>query len=137
MLAQMLYFSEAVDPGNVGILKILENARKNNSSAHVSGVLLFDRNYFLQCLEGGREALTTLFARIAADERHTHVTLMSMHEIGERDFPDWTMGYVSSSPTLTKSLARFLPTDQFAPERMSCASATGLMKSLRATQGTV
>ena len=131
MLTQLLYFSEVRDLGPGGIQPILEQAREKNSSNGLTGSLLFSQRFFLQCLEGSREQVTATFSRVAVDNRHDHVTLMSVHDIDERDFPGWTMGYVSSSPTLKASLRRFLPTDEFKPEALSSVAATALMKLLR------
>jgi hypothetical protein len=137
MLTQLLYFSEVRDLGEGGAVKLLENARKKNSSLNLTGVLLFNHSYFLQCLEGSRENVTDVFTRIAVDERHAHVRLMAVHDIDERDFPDWTMGYISSTPALKRALLRFFPTEDFAPQSLSSASATALMRSLRSMECTV
>ena len=137
MLAQLLYFSKVRDLGECGVVKLLNQCREKNSVAHLSGALLFDQKYFFQCLEGGREELTETFSRIAADRRHGRVTLMSFRDIDERDFPDWTMGYISTTPALKKFLLRFFPTEEFTPQSLSSASATTLMRSLREMQFTV
>ena len=137
MLTQLLYFSEVRDLGEGGVVKLLDQCREKNSAAHLSGALLFDQRYFLQCLEGSRENLTATFSRIAADGRHGNVTLMSVRDVDERDFPDWTMGYVSTTPELRKFLLRFFPTAEFAPESLSSTAATTLMRSLREMQFTV
>lgn len=137
MLTQLLYFSEVRDLGQGGAVRLLEQARKKNNPLHLTGVLLFNQNHFLQCLEGSRENVTHIFSRIAIDDRHAHVTLMSVHDIDERDFPDWTMGYVSSTPTLKRALLRFFPTEEYSPQSLSSTSATALMKSLHTMECTV
>ena len=137
MLTQLLYFSEVRDLGEGGAVALLDQCRAKNSANHVTGALLFNRKFFLQCLEGGRDAVTATFTRIAGDDRHAHVTLMSVRDIDERDFPDWTMGYVSTTPELRKFLLRFFPTAEFAPESLSSTAATTLMRSLREMQFTV
>lgn len=134
MLTQLLYFSEVRDLGEGGAVRLLEQARVKNKAAYVTGVLLFNQNYFVQCLEGSREKVTDIFGAIAADERHAHVTLMSVHDIAERDFPDWSMGFVSSTAALRTTLLRYFPTEEFEPGTMSSSSATALMKCLRSIE---
>jgi hypothetical protein len=134
MLTQLLYFSEVRDLGPGGAGWLLEQARAKNKLACLTGVLLFNQDYFVQCLEGGREKLTDIFGAIAADDRHAHVTLMSVHDIAERDFPDWSMGFVSSTTALRTTLLRFFPSEEFKPGTMSSASVTALMKCLRSME---
>jgi hypothetical protein len=137
-LSQLIYFSELRDLGEAGAERILEQSRKNHEDAKVTGVLLFDRNYFLQCLEGSREDVTATFLRIAADPRHANITLISVHDVEERDFSDWTMGYVVSKlPEMTAILHEFSPTGNFAPALLSAPAAIALMKRMRDMKHTV
>ena len=73
--------------------EILLTARKFNSEADISGLLLYAEGNFLQILEGDEERVNTLYAKIEMDHRHTGlIRLMEFHS-NERNFPDWTMGY--------------------------------------------
>lgn len=134
----MLYFSREQDLGPGGIFGILDQARSANERAGLSGVLVFDRSYFLQCLEGPREELTRTFTRIAADRRHTAVTLMSFHEVGGRDFTEWSMGLVdSTSPQLAGAVRELLPGSGLSPEALSVDTAMALLRRMRDGQLTV
>ncbi|MBU4213573.1 MAG: BLUF domain-containing protein [Actinobacteria bacterium] len=137
MLTQLLYFSEVRDLGPGGAADVLEQSRRRNKIDFVTGVLLFNQNYFLQCLEGSRETVTAVFGSIAVDPRHGRVTLMSVRDIDERVFPDWSMGFVSSTTALRASLLRVSPTDRFEPAALSSTSAVALMTSLRQADGVV
>ena len=137
-MSRLIYFSEKREIGSGGVEAILDTARKENERSSLTGVLLFNRNYFLQCLEGGRQEVTSTFCRIAADPRHENVTLVSALDIDVRDFPYWTMGYVlSTSPQLNSVLREFLPTEDFNPQSLSTASAIALMKGMRSMGRTV
>jgi len=97
-----------------------------------TGLLMFNRNFFLQCLEGGREAVTAMFCKIATDPRHGNVTLISVHQIDARQFPDFTMGYVVSTSEEVRSVLReFLPTEDFNPRLLTSTAAINLMKRMR------
>ncbi|MET0415571.1 MAG: BLUF domain-containing protein [Actinoplanes sp.] len=137
-MSRLIYFSEKRELGSGGIEAILSVARRKNERNALTGVLLFNRNYFLQCLEGGRQEVTATFCRIAADPRHGNVTLVSAQDIDVRDFPDWTMGYVpSTSPQVNALLREFVPTEDFNPEALSSTSAIVLMGGMRSIERTV
>jgi hypothetical protein len=137
-MSQLIYYSEKRDLGHGGVDAILETARKENQSRSLTGLLMFNRNFFLQCLEGSREAVTTMFCKIATDPRHGNVTLISVHQIDAREFPDWTMGYVvSTSEEMKSALREFLPTEEFNPRLLTSTSAINLMKRMRSMELTV
>jgi hypothetical protein len=137
-MSQLIYYSEKRDLGHGGVDAILETSRRENQARSLTGLLMFDRNFFLHCLEGSREAVTTMFCKIATDPRHGNVTLISVRQIGARDFPDWTMGYViSTSEEMKSALREFLPTEVFNPRLLTSNSAVKLMKRMRRMELTV
>lgn len=127
MLSRLIYFSEERDVGVQGILRILDEARAGNSSEAITGVLAFDRRWFLQCLEGSRDVVTRRFLTIAQDRRHSGVTLIAFEHIGERLFPDWSMGAMNVS-----SLG-----DAFDPPSMTASAALETLCSLQAAGATM
>jgi Sensors of blue-light using FAD len=133
-LCQLIYFSMKQDLGPGGIESILDRSREQNLKNDVTGVLLFNQDYFLQLLEGSREQVTSTFCRVAADPRHGTVTLISVQDIDERDFPDWNMGYVpSTSPVLNAALRKYSPTGEASPgpEILAAATVIEIMKLMR------
>ncbi|WP_306208127.1 BLUF domain-containing protein [Actinoplanes sp. RD1] len=128
MLSRLIYFSEERDVGVHGVLRILDEARAGNEAEGITGVLAFDRRWFLQCLEGPRDALTRKFLTIARDQRHSGVTLIAFEEAGARLFPDWTMGAMSVDT---------LDRDAFHPPSMTAATALRTLRSLQATGATM
>ncbi len=128
-LCQLIYFSERRDLGAGGIQPILDASREANPESDVTGVLLFNQQYFLQLLEGSRREVTATFCRVAKDPRHDNIALMSVHDIDVRDFPTWSMGYVpSTSPDVNAALREFLPTEEFTPWLLSASSVVALMR---------
>lgn len=137
-LSQLVYFSEVGDLGSGGVERILEQSRARNREVGLTGVLLFDQRYFLQCLEGDREPVSATFCRIAADSRHTRVTLMSVHDIDVREFPGWTMGYLASTrPCFAAVLREVLATPEFDPRLLSATSAITLMRRVSRLESVV
>lgn len=131
-ISQLVYTSQTRNIGPSDVQTILDQAREGNLRAGVTGVLIFNQNYFCQCLEGGREEVTKAFCRIASDPRHNHVSLVAVHDVDARDFPDWSMGYVSNrSADVDEPLRDFLPNKEFNSQILAASSAIAVMKGLR------
>jgi hypothetical protein len=101
-LSQLVYTSTyragRVDSELQALRSILSVSRRNNQAAGVTGFLIFDRDSFLQVLEGPREVLEATMARIARDERHRDVSVLDVRPIGQRSFHAWTMGGCRRTP---------------------------------------
>ena len=128
MLSRLIYFSEERDVGVHGVLRILDEARAGNRGAEITGVLAFDRRWFLQCLEGSRDAITRKFLAIAQHRRHSGVTLVAFEDVSERLFPDWSMGAMNVS-----SLDR----DAFDPPSMTASTALETLRRLQSAGATL
>jgi hypothetical protein len=126
MLVRLLYASRAAEPVADGLVEaIVQQARRNNPEAGITGVLCHAGDVFLQALEGGREPVNALYNRIVCDRRHRRVTLLTYEEILERRFGGWTMGLVNlskvNSSTLLKYSERALIDPYALPGRVSAA----------------
>jgi hypothetical protein len=88
-LRQIVYQSRAVGRPDVGA--ILAASKTNNGMDGVSGLLLFDGQYFVQALEGPENSVAAAFDRICLDPRHTDVRVASDRLVEVREFPYWSM----------------------------------------------
>ena len=70
-------------------------AKQYNQEHDITGMLLYCDGHFIQVLEGPRDAVLSLFARIEADGRNTMVQKLIEAPIEHRCFPDWSMGFHS------------------------------------------
>ena len=96
MLVQCLYASRAVETVTDATIKdILEQSRRNNLAAGITGLLCHTDDSYIQVIEGGRAEVSDLIARIMRDKRHAEVTLLVYDEIRERAFSEWSMGQVN------------------------------------------
>ncbi len=96
----LVYFSTSVGLfQKEDITYILQKSRHNNAKANITGLLLYLNGSIIQVLEGEKEAIETLYARIAKDQRHTHVVCVLNRPINQRLFARWSMAY----ETLTES----------------------------------
>lgn len=95
-MIQLIYRSAARSRLNQQQLTdLLTQARDRNAQHGLTGMLLYDDGSFLQVLEGEKEPLLELYARILLDPRHTEIVKLLERESDERQFGDWRMGFVS------------------------------------------
>ncbi len=93
---RIMYSSEAV-PGLAApeLEGMLAESRIRNKAHGISGVLVFVDGAFLQILEGEKDDVLELMARIERDPRHHDIKVFSEQEVDERAFSSWSMAYLS------------------------------------------
>jgi len=136
-LVRLLYYSRASREMSLADLKdILGTARENNNSIDVSGMLCYDKRYFLQALEGERETVNELYLDISDDARHDEVVIISYKEVPELVFPQWQMGYAGSSAQFTE-LLKELGQANFTPSEMTEDQAFNFLQKMSGFQSEV
>jgi hypothetical protein len=114
-LFQLGYVStQARDMPPAELIELLNFAREANREAGVTGLLLHRKDSFFQVIEGRKEVIEALFARISADSRHRRVEILFQSLITEREFPDWQMGFLDLDQvdvSLLPAYSRFLVDD--------------------------
>lgn len=94
VLIQLVYVSSSVGLFTPETLQdILAVSRRNNAARSITGMLLYKGGNIVQVLEGPKDAVEALFARIEADQRHAGVICLCRKSITQRDFADWSMGF--------------------------------------------
>ncbi|MDO8933859.1 MAG: EAL domain-containing protein, partial [Rhodocyclaceae bacterium] len=89
----LLYVSQATQPmDDSELAALLDKSRTFNNSHGITGCLIHQDGYFMQMLEGSREGVLALMAKIGADPRHRHVRTVIQGKEKRRVFPDWSMG---------------------------------------------
>lgn len=128
-LTQLVYVSIPVDIGTEDVRDIVAVARDFNARHDITGALLYEQDdYFLQCLEGSRFAVSSLYNRIATDRRHRDVEILSMGTVARRDFPGWSMGHIEDRVAIRAAVRRFSPTSRIVPQQLSAESALELLR---------
>lgn len=93
---QLIYVSVlAVHQDASCVREILKTSIRNNSANHVTGMLLYINESFLQVLEGAPDTVDQLFTTICADPRHTSALKVLELNVSERQFSQWSMGYAN------------------------------------------
>ena len=87
--------TETIDLGTPGMVELLSEARRINTSRDITGLLLHRDRSFYQVMEGPEEVVRETFENIEKDERHTAIDVLFEGEVEEREFPDWQMGFLN------------------------------------------
>lgn len=94
------------------LVQLLSQARANNETNDITGLLLYDgAGTFVQALEGDKKKVEALFSKIKNDARHKRVNVLGEREVPERSFGNWSMGFrLLNHPEITnmKGFSDFL-----------------------------
>jgi hypothetical protein len=130
MLVRLLYASRAAVQTDIDVIGILQQSRRHNPPAGITGVLCHSERLYLQVLEGGREQVNSLYGRIMADTRHSEVTLLRYEEITERRYASWTMGQTNLDKLNPGTLLRYSALPEFDPYTLGGDSSLALIDEL-------
>jgi Sensors of blue-light using FAD len=81
------------------IEQILASAREKNPQANITGALMFNTGSFAQVLEGAHDEIQETFERIQCDKRHSHVVMLALEPVKQREFSSWSMAYLGTDST--------------------------------------
>ena len=91
-LAAIAYKSRATTLcTDIDLYYLLAQARARNLAAALSGVLLYDRGFFFQWLEGPIEAVHQVWSSIRRDSRHREIDVTYDDRRDSRLFEGWHM----------------------------------------------
>jgi EAL domain-containing protein (putative c-di-GMP-specific phosphodiesterase class I) len=65
-----------------------------NRHRDITGMLVFDGEFFMQVLEGPRQRVSALYDLIQTDPRHEEVVTVLEEPIYRRTFDDWGLGFI-------------------------------------------
>ena len=131
-LVRLIYTSTITDQFEVtDIARILKVARVNNKVLNVTGLLSFNRHYFLQCLEGSRKDVNVIYHKIVTDPRHKDPEIINYQTIAHRDFDSWNMGYLQNSESLRELFYQHTKSLNFDPYNMNGENALSLLLDIR------
>ena len=92
---ELVYTSVLAPTADVlGFADTIRRARSYIREHGITGILVFDGERFCQYLEGERQKVLELVAKIEADPRHHQFVVLHQATIGpRRRFGDWHMAY--------------------------------------------
>jgi hypothetical protein len=77
--------------------ELLDHSRRSNAAKGITGALVYAEGIFLQILEGDKDLLNDLMAKIRQDVRHENVIVLQEGEVPAAVFGGWKMAYVSAT----------------------------------------
>lgn len=88
----LIYVSRAAEPmSDAALDELMKQSRSFNRRVGITGCLVHQDGYFMQMLEGGREAIVNLMEKIKSDPRHTDVRVVFEGPTRRRVYQDWGM----------------------------------------------
>jgi hypothetical protein len=109
---------------------VLDAAERYNARHGITGALVFDRDWFVQVLEGQLHAVWAVFDRLARDKRHSNIRFVEMKEACSRRFGDWWMGCAERNARTEPAFLPYLSDGRFAPMTMSADAILSLLLDL-------
>lgn len=115
-VVRLIYASRLLSPlSKADIEHILTTSQRRNNAQAITGYLCVSPTHALQCLEGARDVVNSLYNDIAVDKRHAGVTLLRYVEPWRRLFPVWDMGFTPDLSTAAPESARWRDESGFNP----------------------
>lgn len=109
-LWSIVYVSTATVPLSEDELEsLLKTSRLNNPRIDITGILLYDDGNFMQIIEGPKQAVMALYARIQVDPLHKGLITLLSHTINERLFAEWSMEFRNLRQLSVEELANASP----------------------------
>ena len=130
-LVRLIYASQSRQEITGDVLKeILLKAREKNQSSSISGMLCFNKDYFLQVIEGSRLQINQLYNKLLSDDRHTNVQLIGFSEVSQRHWSKWTMAYATPTQKNSAIFLQYSISSEFNPYFLRAKSALMLLQDL-------
>ncbi|MEM7612960.1 MAG: BLUF domain-containing protein [Pseudomonadota bacterium] len=133
ILISLTYASRAnPDVSSQDFKQILDQAQENNLAAGITGMLTFNKEYFLQTIEGPRAQINGLLAKLIGDRRHYDLQVIECLEISARSWAEWSMNYATPTTENNAIYLRYSTTKDFNPYLLNADSARALLRDLAA-----
>lgn len=95
MLTVFVYKSKKIHNfSEMDLHALIKKSSENNEKNKITGVLLYNGNYFLQIIEGNDEEILKLYEKILSDGRHNHLVEVITTQIPNRYFSKFGMSYI-------------------------------------------
>ncbi|MEN6670231.1 BLUF domain-containing protein [Psychrobacter sp. B38] len=132
ILVSMTYISRAnPDMSHETLSEILKQAQENNALNAITGMLIFNNQYFLQTIEGSRSQINHLLRCLLKDERHYDLQLLETRELKSREWSRWSMDLASPAMDNTALYLKYSTTTDFNPYLLSAESIRRLIAEFK------
>jgi len=101
----LIYVSQAQEATSYEeATNILNSSWNKNRKNNVGGVLIYNKHYFVQLINGPVERIDMIFERISQDKRHHTIRVIGEELSAEKEFDEWNMGFLPKHDAITKIL---------------------------------
>lgn len=91
------------------IYDLVQEASRLNALDGITGVLFVDGEHFIQIVEGGAEAISSLKLRLARDDRHKDIETLLETSSNSKLFLGWDMKLLEKdSPSKSQAVAALI-----------------------------
>jgi len=133
VLTRLTYVSRAKpDLSSDDLKAILKTAQMSNLNSGITGMLCFNKQFFLQTIEGSRPQISKLYNKLTADNRHYDLQIIEFVEIKSRKWPQWSMDYATPTSQNRDIFLKHSSSENFNPYLISAGAAQDLMVELTA-----
>ena len=117
------------------VVELALTSNRKNRDADITGCLWFGQTRFFQVLEGRRDAVDALYAKIEADKRHHHVRALSYAPVTSRAFGRWGLAQLQSEQddSLVNLITEYAGVTRGQPAKTSEPSLLGSILDRLAT----
>ena len=123
-MIQLVYASAATTPFSPAALRsLLTKARARNTAYEVSGMLLYHNGSFMQVLEGPERGVELIMHSIRKDARHCDTKVLRQGEVPQREFADWSMGFIDTSSSGVSQAAGQIDYERVLPQLIDAPTA--------------
>lgn len=88
----------------IELARLQDHPRKLERGREIGGIVYLGNRFYLQCVEGPRDVLDSVFHRIADDERHRRAKVLKIESISERAFASGEIKYVGRDEVIARTL---------------------------------
>ena len=107
-MINLIYVSKATEKmSNDELVLLLRQSRDRNKEQNITGILIYADGIFFQVLEGENKDVEEVYQAIERDVRNKDHIVLVEEEVAKRNYPHWSMGFRSISPTSLMAIYGF------------------------------
>jgi hypothetical protein len=129
MLNRLVYYSERDRAcTDEDVARLIARSAARNRGVDVTGLLVADRDCFVQILEGPRTAVSVVFQDVCRDPRHRNVVIAECSEIEQLSCPRWGMARLTDPAKVGAAWGRVARRGVFAPWPLNALQLRALLR---------
>ena len=129
-MIRVVYASRPTGRTQTELDDIVNISARNNARSGITGVLLFDDDYYLQILEGPEEAVDALLETLKQDPRHTDMSVVFRTRIESTSFSEWSMQLMENDAAQNPVLSPYATGNRIEPRSLMSTDLDALARDL-------